>query len=54
MTFHLRDKALQRRAIRVSEIFAEYRSSDGTRHFEEMSVCPLGLSLKTTGGEYYA
>jgi len=52
MWLNLHDKALQRRAICVSEIFPEYRSSNGTRHFEEMSVCPSGLSSETTGGEF--
>ena len=47
-------KALQRRDTRVSKIFEEYRSSDGTRLCSAKSACPLGLSSKTTGGDVNA
>ena len=54
MVFALVNKAQQRRAIRVSKIFEEYRNSEGTRLCLTKSACPSGLSSKTTGGNIYA
>ena len=45
------NEAHQGRATRVSEMFGEHRSSDGTRpERSERSVCPSGLPTQEAGG----
>ena len=45
---HRNNKALQRRDTRVSKMFEEHRSCDGTRHCAAMSACPILLPQAAT------